>query len=132
MFVEFFLEVLFIKIKVKGYLENIGKNTKETIDTLGIKNKYNVIYNFNNIKHKIIFNKKNILLIRENEDFIHNFNFELSKETDSEYYIKEYSTNIDVPIITNKLIISDNSIEIEYLIKETNEQYRFVLEMSDK
>lgn len=132
MFVEFFLEVLFIKIKVKGYLENIGKNTKETIDTLGIKNKYNVIYNYNNIKHKIIFNKKNILLVRENEEFIHNFNFELSKETDSEYYIKEYSTNIDVPIITNKLNISDNSIEIEYLIKETNEQYRFVLEMSDK
>ena len=132
MFVEFFVEVFFIKIKVQGYLENKENNIKELIDTFAIKNKQNIIYNHNNIKHKIVFDKKNILLIRENEEFIHSFNFKLNEETDSVYYIKEYSTNLNIPIITKKLNISDSLIEIKYLIKETEDEYEFVLEMSDK
>lgn len=123
---------VFIKVKVYGYIENIGNSKRENIDTVAIKNKEILSYYHNDIKHKIVFQNNSLKFIRENQAFIHSFNFKLNKETESKYYIKEYNTDISLPIITKKLEMNNNYIKINYLIKETNEEYVFVLEMSDK
>ena len=90
MLVELFVEVFFIKIKVKGYLQNITENTKENIDTFGIKN-------------------KNIIC-----------------------YIKELSTSIYLNILTTYLSIDEKKVEIHYKVLDSNEEYIYLIEMSER
>lgn len=132
MFDEFALEVSIIKIKIKGYLKNNHTKSKEIIDTFGIKSKKNITYTFDNTKYKLNLFDNKIVLTRENQEFINNFTFIENIKTQSTYYIKEFSTNIEVHIITNKITIDDNKIEIEYTIEETNEKYQYVIEMSER
>lgn len=121
--------MFFIRIKINGYLENLSENTKDNIDVIGILNKQNVHYTLNNTDYKIIINKDKVTLIRKNNCFIHKFDFELKKQTKANYYIKEYNTDIDVLVMTNKLNITENKIEIIYKIIESCEEYKYVLEM---
>ncbi len=132
MFDEFSLEVFIIKIKVKGYLENKANDEKLLIDTFGIRNKNNLSYKQEDVIYKIkIFDNK-IILIRENSDFINTFIFEKNKNTKSEYYLKKYATNIDIELRTQELFIDDKKIEIRYIIKDTSEEYHYIIEMSEK
>ena len=132
MFDEFSLEVFIIKIKVKGYLENKANDEKLLIDTFGIRNKKNLSYKQEDVIYKIkIFDNK-IILIRENSDFINTFIFEKNKNTKSEYYLKKYATNIDIELRTQELFIDDEKIEIRYIIKDTSEEYHYIIEMSEK
>ena len=132
MLLELLLEVFSIRIKIKGYLHNLTENTKNNIDVIGILNKQNIHYILNDTDHKIIIGKDKVILIRENNSFIHKFEFELDKQTKANYYIKEYSTDIDVIVMTNKLNITEDKIEIIYKIIDSNEEYRYVLEMRNK
>ena len=132
MLLELLLEVFFIKIKIKGYLQNLTENTKDNIDVLGVLNKQNIHYRLNNTDHKIIINQDKVTLIRENENFVHKFEFESNKQTKANYYIKEYNTDIDILVMTNKLNISENKIEIIYKIIDSKEDYKYVLEMRNK
>ncbi len=129
MFDEFVLEVLFIKIKVKSHLKNITEKTEEKIETTGIKNSNKITYHIGATIIKIIINEDNIKLIRENEEFIHTFNFKLNKETISEYYIKEYNTNIEVKTLTTKLLVENNKISINYTIIESENEYNYIIDM---
>ena len=129
MLLDLLLEVFSIRIKIKGYLENITENTKEIIDIIGIKNKNNLKYKYNDTNYKIIINDNKIELIRENDNFIHKFIFEAKKETDTIYFIKEYNTDLVIPIMTNILNILDDKIEIIYKILDSNEEYKFLIEM---
>lgn len=129
MFDEFVQEVFFIKIKIKSHLENIKENTGETIETFGIKNKNSITYHNNDTIHKLIIKNNKIIMIRENNEFTHTFNFELKKETKSEYYIKEYLTSIELMILTTKLLISDNRIEIIYKVLDSNEEYKYMIDL---
>lgn len=124
-----YLEVLIIKIKVKSCLKNINENIEEKNETNAIKNKNKITYHDNFSINKINIYDNKIMLVRENDDFIHTFNFEINKETTSEYYIKEYASSIEVKIKTTKLVITDNKIEINYIVKESNEEYNYILDM---
>lgn len=124
-----YLEVLIIKIKVKSCLKNINENTEEKSETNAIKNKNKITYHDCFSINKINIYDNKIMLVRENDDFIHTFNFEINKETTSEYYIKEYASSIEVKIKTTKLVITDNKIEINYIVKESNEEYNYILDM---
>ena len=131
MFVEFFMEVFFIKIKLHGYIENITKKEKEKVETLAIKNKNNLKFIHNNTTYKITFDRDSIIIMRENEEINHKLHFILNKETKSEYYIKEYLTNIDVSITTTKLLINEQMLEIHYIVNDSEEKYKYLLEMSE-
>lgn len=132
MLVEFLLEVFFIKIKIKGYLNNLTENTKEFIDTTGIKNKNKITYIKDNIKYKLEKYPDKIILIRESEEYLHSMIFELNKETETNYYIKEFNSNISLKITTNKLDITENKIEINYKVADNNDEYIYLIETSDK
>ena len=129
MLLELLLEVFSIRIRIKGYLENITENTKEIIDVIGIKNKETIKYLNNDTSYKIIINNHKITMIRENKNFIHKFIFEEEKEHETNYYIKEYNTELNINIITNNLNVSENKIEITYKIIDSNEKYKYLIEM---
>ena len=131
MFLELFMEVFYIKIKVRSILKKINDNTEEIIDTLGIKNKNNITFINDFIKYKIINDNGKLKLIRETKEFIHSFNFILNKKTKSEYFIKEYKATIEVEILTTNIFINNNKIEIGYKIIDSNEDFNYIIEMSD-
>ena len=129
---EILIGGVLIKIKVKGKLENISNFETIDIDTNGIKNKESIIFKDNDIKYTIKFNNSSIILKRETEEFINNFVFTEGKKSNSEYYIKEYKTNIDIEIYTTKIVKTDEYIEIHYQISENNNSFIFTLEMREK
>lgn len=129
---EFLLEVFFIKIKIKGYLENTTENTKEFIDTFGINNKNKISYIIDNTKYKLdMFNDK-LILTRETEEFIHGMIFELNKETLTKYYMKELNSSISLKLLTTKLEINKFKIEINYKVLDNDNEYIYLIEMSEK
>ena len=132
MFDEFLSEVFFIKIKVKGYLKNITENTIEKIDTSAIKNKNKISYIIDNTKYRLDLLTEKIILKRESNEFIHSMVFKENKETKTEYYIKTLNTSLDIKILTTKINITDNKIEINYKIIDSNSEYIYLIEMSDK
>lgn len=123
--------MLFIKIKVKGYLKNLTENTEESIDTQAIKNSNVISYIIDNIKYKLIIDNNKVTLLRENEEFSHGMIFKNNIKYKSEYYLKESNYSLEFNIITTKLIIDKNKIDITYKIIESENIYNYVLEMSD-
>ena len=126
---EFLLEVFYIKIRIKNTLKNYNEQAEDLIETFAIRNKGKISYQKDNTIYKLLLSDKKILLIRETEEFIHKFVFDLDNITKSEYYIKELNTSIDISIKTTKLNISENRIEIDYEIIDNNNQYSYILDM---
>jgi len=71
-------------------------------------------------------------LFRETDEFIHKILFELNKKNKTEYYIKEYNTNICAIINTTKIVITSHIIEIYYTVIDNLNEYHYFIEMSDK
>ena len=126
---EFLLEVFYIKVRIKNTLKNYNEKKEDLIETFAIKNKEKISYHDDNTIYKLLISNKKTLLIRETEEFIHKFVFDLDNITKSEYYIKELNTSIDISIKTTKLNISENRIEIDYEIIDNNNQYSYILDM---
>ena len=113
-------------------MANLTENTKESIDTTGIKNKNTISYLHKETKYKITIQEDKVLLLRENNNFSHKLLFDLNKITKTEYYIKEYNTSIDISVKTTKIKITENNIEINYNIIDSSDNYCYKVEMSDK
>lgn len=120
-----------IRIKVKGYLKNLTEKDEININTIAIKNSNIVSYVIDNIKYKLILEKEKISLQRENNEFSHIMIFMQNKTIPSEYYLKESKYSLEFNVLTTKLIITDNKLEITYKIEESENTYNYVLEMSD-
>lgn len=120
-----------IKIKVKGYLKNLTENKEELFNANAIKKENEINYINEDTKYKIIIEKNKVKLVRENNTFSHGMTFELNKSKSSEYYLKEYNNSLEFNILTTKLIIKENKIDITYKVMESENIYNYVLEMSD-
>jgi len=125
------LEVFKIRVRIKGHLKNTEEREYFEIDVIGIKNKNKITYNENNIKNTIYINNDELILIRENDEFKNILNFIENKKTVTSYLLKESNTEIELNIKTESLLISDNSIEIVYMIIETDNIYEYKIEVSD-
>ena len=120
-----------IKIKVKGYLKNLTENTEEIINTKALKNSNIISYITDNIKYKLIVDKNKVTLIRESNEYSHGMIFEENIQHKTDYYIKATNYSLEFNIVTTKLIIDKNKIDITYKIIESENIYNYVLEMSD-
>lgn len=126
------LDVIFIRILIKGYLKNISKNEIVNFECKGIKNKNKVTYVDNDVRFNIKINDDNVMLIRDGADFINTFIFDKNKKNSiSNYLIKENNCDVDIDIDVIDLKIDDDIIYIKYLISETNCIYEYKLEMRD-
>lgn len=122
--------MVFIKIRVKGYLKNITDNEIFEIDEKAIKNKNKITFSSDNVKNIIKINDNDIMLIREGNDFINTFVF--NKDNSScNYYLKENNYDVDIEVKTTNLDIDDNYICIKYLVIDSSSRYEYKLEMSD-
>ncbi len=121
-----------IKINVKGYLNNITEQKKEQFDTKCIYNNHKYTYYDNETKHILtIKNNKEVILLRENNEFIHSMVFKLNEITKSDYYLKEYNHSLEFNIKTNQLEVANNKTKIIYQINETDNEYEYIIEMRD-
>lgn len=126
------LDVIFIRILIKGYLKNISENEIVNFECKGIKNKNKVTYVDNDVRFNIKINDDNVILIRDGADFINTFIFDKNKKNSiSNYLIKENNCDVDIDIDVIDLKIDDGIIYIKYLISETNCIYEYKLEMRD-
>lgn len=121
-----------IKIKVKGYLKEIDEGIITNIDTFGIKNKNKITYNEETVTNTILQEDNKLILIRENDEFKNILIFDLNKETISEYLLKENDLTIELNIKTNLVEIEDNYIKVRYLVIDSDNEYEYSIEMSDK
>lgn len=131
MLIEFFGGAV-IKVKIKGFLNNLTEQQEEKIDTIGIKKSNIISYINNNIKHKLIIEENKIILQRENEEFSHEIIFDENKTKKTEYYLKELHHSLEFNIETKSINISDNKIDVTYKIIETGNIYNYLIELSDK
>ena len=74
------LDVIFIRILIKGYLKNISENEIVNFECKGIKNKNKVTYVDNDVRFNIKINDDNVMLIRDGADFINTFIFDKNKK----------------------------------------------------
>lgn len=119
-----------IRIIVKGYLKNITENELLEFKEKGIKNKDKISFINDNVKYNIRLKNNEIMLVRDGTDFINTFLFR-NKNSKCNYLIKENNYDVDMDIVTKKINISDNIIDIWYEITTTGCEYEFKIEMSD-
>jgi len=124
------LGVVFIRIKVKGYLKNITDNEILEFEEKGIRNKDKITYTNDKIKYTIKNDKSSIMLIREGSDFVNTFIFNMNNST-TNYLLKENNYSLDLDVVTLDMVIDDNFLIIKYKIIETENEYEFKAEMSE-
>lgn len=121
-----------IKVKIKGFLLNKSDQTKILFDTSGINSKNQITYQEDGIKYKLTLSNEKVILTRESSEFNHGMVFSLNQTTKTSYYLKELNSSIDVSLLTTNLVLTDNLITIQYTIIDTNTEYLFKIEMSEK
>jgi len=124
------LGVIFIRIKIKGYLKNITDNEVIEFEEKGIKNKDKIIYTNDGVKTTIKIDGNKVMLIRDGSDFVNTFVFD-KKNSSCNYFLKENNYDVDIDINTLNIDINDDSIYIKYFIIDSNIEYEYKLEMSD-
>ena len=128
---EFLLEVLFLKIKVKGYLENKTNKTKEIIDTYVIKKENQITYVHNDTKNILNIAPDSLTLTRTNPEYSHQIKFIKDKEVDTEYYLPNENISLYINILTKEINILDNSYKVTYLVTDSNQEFTYYIEESD-
>ena len=121
-----------IKIRIKGFLKDKDEGTITNIDAFGIKNKNKITYNEETVANTVLQEDDKLILIRENDEFKNILIFDLNKETISEYLLKENDLTIELNIRTNLVEIDDNYIKVRYLVIDSDNEYEYNIEMSDK
>ncbi|MBP3460865.1 MAG: DUF1934 family protein [Bacilli bacterium] len=109
------------RVNIKSILEN--KNTKKiiTLNTRGIKNNNIITYKDNDIL-VIIKIDKSIKMKRNNIEF----EFIENENTNCIYNI--YDKQLNLNIFTNKLIIEEKYLEIDYIIEEEKLNFKLFIE----
>ena len=122
--------MIFIKIKVKGYLKNITENEIIEFEERAIRNKNKITFSCDNVKTTIKINDNDVVMIREGIDFINSFVFNI-KNSCCNYLIKNNNYDVNIDINTIAINVSADSIYIKYLIIDSQCKYEYKLEMSD-
>ena len=94
-----------------------------------LNNKYHYIDKETNYTLKN--NQNEVIFTRENQEIIHTMIFNKQKTTVSIYYLKELHHSLEFNIKTTNLKVTNNKVIINYQIQETNNEYEYIIEMSD-
>lgn len=121
-----------MKIKVKGYLKNITNDTINNFSISAIRNKDKISYVLDNDKYILkILSPNQLVLLRENTEIKSIIYFQKNKNLPSLYTLKKKDLTLEINIKTLNIVINDNSINIIYLVNESNEKFEYNIEMSD-
>ncbi len=103
------------EIQIKSTLKN-SENEITNVQTKGIYNiEENVIcYDDHDLKVSVYIENERIRMLRKNDDYNLNLEFELNKKIKSKYEVKSIGLYIDLIIETQKLNINEKNISIKY------------------
>lgn len=124
------LEVVFIRVKIKGYLKNITENELCEFEEKGIKNKNKITYTNDNIKNTIKINDNEIMLIRDGNDFVNTFVFNKDSSC-CNYLLKDNNYDVDIDINSSTIEVRDDYLYVRYVVVDSNCEYEYKIEMSD-
>ena len=109
------------KILIKGYFKNSDINDTIYYNTTGYLINKTISFKHDDTKLKIKEENNKIIFIKEDEKTILKNYFSLSEETYCNYYLKQMNLNMDIPILTKKIINKNNIIDIEYYLLSDKE-----------
>ena len=124
------LEVIFIKIKVKGYLKNITENEIINFEEKAIKNKDKISYVSDGIKTILKKDNNDLVLIREGNDFVNTFLFN-NKNSRCNYLLKENGLDVNIDIKTITIDIGGNNVLVKYVVLDSECDYEYKLEIEN-
>lgn len=115
------------KVKITSILENKNRNELIKNKICGILSNNKINYLDNNIVVTIYLNNNNINMKRviKNESEI-NFNFIEGKKTKCIYNI--FNKKLNLNLFTNKIVIDNKYLEIDYIIEEENINFKLFIE----
>ena len=108
-----------------------SEKTKTNIEEKGIKIKNKITYYEDDIKTNIIINKEELIIKRENNEFLNLIKLNIEKETDIIYYLKDQDLSINLPIRTKYIKLEDNIIEVKYKMLDSNSEYIYRIEIKE-
>ena len=114
------------KFKISSNL--VSEDEVLNIETNGIKTDSKIVYKENEISVTILIFDNKIEMKRVHPDYIVELKFEKDKETLSSYKFVGGNKEFKLNTRTNKLIISDKKIEINYTLEDNNFDYKLELE----
>ena len=115
------------KINLKANLISDEENLN--IEVSGIKNNNKIIYKENNITVTILILNNKIEMNKSCNEYKVNLVFQKNKKTISNYQVFGMPKTFDLETKTNKLIIEDNKIEINYNLEGNDFKYSLVWEV---
>ena len=115
------------KINLKSNLISDEENLN--IEVSGIKNNNKIIYKENNITVTILIFNNKIEMNRSCNEYKINLVFQKNKKTMSNYQVFGMPKSFALETKTDKLIIEDNKIEIDYNLEGNNFKYWVVWEV---
>ena len=115
------------KCKVNAKLISDEENLN--VKTNGIKIGNKITYKENEISVTIVILNNKIEMKRVHKDYTVSLFFDKDKETISNYYFIGGNKVFELSTKTNKLIILDNKIEIDYTLEDND--FRYELELED-
>ena len=112
-----------------------SKNEEERLTSvLAILKDGKIIYRNDGVNVIITLLKDKIILVRENDSMVLTLEFEENKTLTTKYLIKELGISIKVETKTKRLLINNNSFEIEYELfmnGEFSDTFNYNLEWSE-
>ena len=122
--------MIFIKIKVKGYLKNITENEIIDFEEKAIKNKDKISYVSDGIKTILKKDNNDLVLIREGNDFVNTFLFN-NKNSRCNYLLKENGLDVNIDIKTITIDIGGNNVLVKYVVLDSECEYEYKLEIEN-
>ena len=122
-----------MKIHLKGYLKDITNDEIINIDTFAIKKDNQITYYLDKEKYIInIVNPTKLILNRITSEIETTLYFEDGKTKNADYLLKENNLSLKIAIRTNKILLSNRYIRINYSVIDSNNDYDYYIEMSEQ
>lgn len=113
----------------KKQIEVILETDEEVIknNTLAIITDNVIKYNDNNVLVILKISDSEVIITRENNEYQLTLKFKKDKKLIGNYLLKENNINLKLEILTEKLIISENKIEIVYILNDEIRKYKLFI-----
>ena len=104
----------------------LEKEQEKFVEKITIEEKNNKINYKEQINTNVLFDKNNLILIRENNEIYMELSF---KEKNALIFIKDLRKNIEMKLKSVKTNITEKEITISYVLEDEN--YLYKIEMED-
>ncbi len=113
-------------------LINLKEDDKTVIDNkrvVGIKIDNKITFKDDNITVTIIVDNNKIIMKRISKDYELNFEFQERINTTGKYFLNNDNLWLPIEVFTDKILVSEKSIEVDYYIDKINFDFKISFEV---